>query len=165
MNPLVKSILPTDRLPHIWQVLATLLAVASIFTLCWWLSQKGLLDLAATGASFYVVTFMRQLGPSLAKKAPREFEKTAGLIDTARRDMAEWMANRKLLSLAVIASVMTISFLVMRYIASVALQMIASPWLALAIGLALAAAVASPVMVKGIVGTLGRNGRSEEEEA
>lgn len=151
MNPIFKAILPTDRLPHVWQVLATLLAVAATFVLCWYLSQKGLLDLAATGVSFYIVTFLRQLAPSLARKAPKELKRTAGLIDTAREDFAMWMANRKLLSLALIALAVTVMFLVFRYIASVVMVAIASPWLALAVGLALAAAVASPVMVKGIV--------------
>lgn len=149
MNPLLKA-LPTDRLPHIWQVLATLLVVASAFTMCWYLSQKGLLDLAATGVAFYTVTLMRALGPSLSRRAPTELKRTAGLIDVAREDFAAWMANRKLLSLALIAAVTTVAFLVFRYIASAVMTMIASPWLALAVGLAVAAAVASPVLVKGV---------------
>lgn len=163
MNPLLKSALPTDRLPHVWQVLATLFAVASTFVLCWYLSQKGLLDLAATGVSFYAVTFLRQLGPSLTRKAPREFKRTAGLIDTLREDFTEWMSNRKLLSLALIALVATIAFLTFRYIASVIMVAIASPWLALAVGLALAAAVASPVLVKGLVGSMTQgSGRADD---
>lgn len=155
----MKAVLPTDKLPHIWQVLATVLVGASVFVLCWYLSQKGLLDLAATALSFYAVTFLRQLGPSLTKKAPQEFRRTVGLIDTVREDLGAWMANRKVLSLALIALVATIVFLVFRYIASVVMVAIASPWLALAAGLAVAAAVASPVMVKGIFSTL--SGRSD----
>lgn len=150
MNPLLK-VLPTDRLPHIWQVLATLLAVASVFTLCWWLSQQGLLDLAATAISFYVVSMMRMLGPSLAKRAPREFRRTAGLLDTARAEAAEWMANRKLLSLAIIAFLSTVAFLIGRFIASTVMTAIGSPWLALAGGFAVSAAVSSPVLLKSIM--------------
>lgn len=164
MNPLLKSVLPTDRLPHIWQVIATLLAVASTFVLCWYLSQKGLLDLAATGVSFYAITFLRQLAPSLSGKAPREFKKTAGLIDTARADFAEWMANRKMLSLAIIALIATIAFLTFRYIASILMVAIASPWLALAVGLALAAAVASPVMIKGIITSFTKRNETKPED-
>lgn len=96
VNPLLRA-LPSDKLPHVWQVCSTLLAVASMFTLCWWLSKNGLLDLAATGISFFAVTFLRMVGPSLAKRAPREFERTAGLLDTARADFAQWMSHRKLL--------------------------------------------------------------------
>jgi hypothetical protein len=121
-----------------------------MFTLCWWLSKNGLLDLAATGISFFAVTFLRMVGPSLAKRAPREFERTAGLLDTARADFAQWMSHRKLLSLSIIALVSTIAFLIGRFIASTVMAAIASPWLALAVGLALAAAVASPVLVRSI---------------
>jgi predicted lysophospholipase L1 biosynthesis ABC-type transport system permease subunit len=149
VNPLLRA-LPSDKLPHVWQVCSTLLAVASMFTLCWWLSKNGLLDLAATGISFFAVTFLRMVGPSLAKRAPREFERTAGLLDTARADFAQWMSHRKLLSLSIIALVSTIAFLIGRFIASTVMAAIASPWLALAVGLALAAAVASPVLVRSI---------------
>lgn len=165
MNPLLRDALPTDRLPHVWQVLATLLMVASVFTLCWYLTQKGLLDLAATGVSFYAVTFLRQLGPSLTKKAPDEFKRSAGMIDAFREDLGVWMGNRKLLSLALIAAVATLAFLILRYIASVLMVMIASPWLALAVGLALAAGVASPVLVKGIVSSMtSASGHASEDE-
>lgn len=149
MNPLLRA-LPTDRLSHGWQVLATLLAVASGFTMCWWLSQQGLVDVAATGISFYCVSLIRMLGPRLARRAPQEFRRTAGLLDMAREDLASWVANRKLLSLAIIAMISTIAFLIGRFIASMIMATIASPWLALAVGLALAAAVASPVLVKSV---------------
>lgn len=164
MNPLLKSALPTDRLPHIWQVTATLFGVGSLFTLCWYLTQKGLLDLAATGVSFYAVTFLRQLGPSLTNRAPKEFKRSAGMIDTFREDLGAWMGNRKLLSLALIALVATLLFLTFRYIASVVMVMIASPWLALAVGLALAACVASPVLVKGLVASMTQDaGRASDD--
>ena len=54
------------------------------------------------------------------------------------------------LSLSIIALVSTIAFLIGRFVASTVMAAIASPWLALAVGLALAAAVASPVLVKSI---------------
>lgn len=94
MNPLA-SILSIDRIPHAWQVIATLLAVASLWTLCWWLSEKGKLDLAATGLSFYIVALLRQIGGSMSSRAPKEFQRTAGIFDTARAEFAAGMASRK----------------------------------------------------------------------
>lgn len=138
----------TDKLPHGWQVLATLFAVASVFTLCWYLSQKGLLDLAATGLSFFIMTLSRHLAPSFSQRAPNEFKATATLLDQARADFDKWMKSRKLLSLVVISFAYTVLFLIVRYTASLFMAFIASPWLALAIGLALAACVASPVLVR-----------------
>lgn len=161
-SPLMMEVLPSDRLPHGWQVLATLLAGASIFTLCWYLSQRGLLDLAATGISFYLVTFVRSLGGALTARAPKEFKRSASLIDTMRSDWDTWMANRRLLSLALIAGVATTFFMIGRSVASVILVAIASPWLALAIGLAITAAVASPYLVKSLARTVGRSVSGEE---
>lgn len=145
----MKSLM-TDRLPHVWQVLATLLGVAAVFVLCWYLSQKGLLDLAATAISFYAVTLIRQIGASLTRRVPKEFKATAGLIDQARADFTDWMRNRKLASHMIIAFVVTVAFLLGRFLASTVMTAIASPWLALAVGLAVAAMVASPVLVRDI---------------
>lgn len=162
MNPLLRA-LPTDRLPHGWQLLATLLAVASAFTFCWYISQHGWVDIAASGVAFYAVTFLRMLGPNLAKRAPREFRRTASILDTARGEFAEWMGNRKLLSLAIIALVSTVVFLIGRFVASTLMIAISSPWLALAVGLALAAAVASPVLVKSLVESFKGSSRSGDD--
>ena len=153
MNPLFKA-LPTDRLPHGWQVLATLLAGGAVFTLCWYLSQKGLLDIAATGLSFFIFTLIRQLGTSLTSRAPSEFAKSASMIDAFRADLAAWSANRKMLTHVLIAFGATLLFLAGRAIASTVMVLIASPWLALALGLMVAAAVASPVLVKGIADSI-----------
>lgn len=141
----------TDKLPHGWQVLATLFAVASVFTLCWWLSQKGLLDLAATGVSYFAMTLGRQLAPSLSQRAPADFKKTAGLIDQARADFQDWIAHRRLLSLVILCFGYTVIFLIVRYTASLIMGFIASPWLALAVGLGLASFVASPVLIREVL--------------
>lgn len=149
MNPLLK-VLPTDRLPHTFQIIATIFAGASIFTLCWYLSMKGLLDLAATGLCFFILQFLRSSGVSLARRAPSEFTQTATMIDTARAEFAEWMSNRKLLSRIILAFLATVIFLVGRVISATVLTWIASPWLALALGLAVTAVVVSPVLFKAL---------------
>lgn len=149
MNPLLK-VLPTDRLPHGYQIVATAVGGAAVFTLCWYLSMQGLLDLAATAMSYFVVTFIRSSAVSLSKKAPAEFKQTASALDTARAEFAEWMTNRKLLSRLILAVLATVLFLAGRAIAATVMTMIASPWLALAIGLAVTAVVISPVLFKSL---------------
>lgn len=149
MNPLLK-VLPTDRLPHTFQIIATIFAGASIFTLCWYLSMKGLLDLAATGLCFFILQFLRSSGVPLARRAPAEFTQTATMLDTARAEFAEWMSNRKLLSRIILAFLATVIFLVGRMISAMVLTWIASPWLALALGLAVTAVVVSPVLFKAL---------------
>lgn len=150
MNPLLK-VLPTDRLPHTFQIVATIFTGAAIFTLCWYLSMKGLLDLAATGLVFFLVTFIRSSGASLAKRAPSEFKQTASAIDTFRAEFATWMSNRKLLSRLILAFLATVVFLVGRFVSATVMTWIASPMLALALGLAVTAVVISPVLFKAVV--------------
>lgn len=51
------------------------------------------------------------------------------------------------------ALAMTIVFMVIRAVVSGALQVVASPWIALAIGLAGAAVIASPSLIRGSITT------------
>lgn len=162
-TPIARA-LPTDRLPHGWQVLATMLLAGSLFALGWALSQAGLLDVASTGLAFFTVTLARQMGVSLSSRAPREFAGTARIIDQARTDFQNWVAGRTLLSRALIAAVLTIGFLLLRAAISGILTVIASPWVALAVGLAAAAAVASPFLVRALMETVsGGSGRVETD--
>lgn len=165
MTTPLRHALPTDRLPHGWQVISVLLLVGALFSLGWALSQAGLLDLAATGIAFFTTTLVRQMGVSITSRAPKEFEGSARLIDQVRSDFALWLAHRTLLSHALLAVGYTILFLLLRAATSAILTVIASPWIALAAGLALAAAVASPLLIRSLGETLaGRSGRAETAE-
>ena len=162
-TPIARA-LPTDRLPHGWQVLATMLLAGSLFALGWALNQAGLLDVASTGLAFWAVTFARQMGVSLSRRAPKEFAGTARIIDQLRADFTAWIAGRTILSRALIAAVLTVAFLLLRAAISGILTVIASPWVALAVGLAAAAAVASPFLVRALMETIGgSSGRVETE--
>lgn len=163
MSTPLRRALPTDNLPHGWQVGATMLLVGALFSLAWALSQAGLLDLAATGTAFFAVTLARQMGLGLTGRVPREFQGTARMIDQARSDFAAWIAARTLLSHALIAVAYTVAFLLLRAAMTATLTVIASPWLALAVGLALAAAVASPLLIRSLIETVsGSAGRRTE---
>lgn len=150
MNPLMK-VLPTDRLPHGFQIGATVALGAGIFVLCWYLSKEGMLEIAATAMTYFVIQLGRMSGTSLAKRAPVEFKDTATMIDTARRDYATWMSNRKLLSHFILAALATGLFITCRFLASTVMTIIASPLLAIALGLGVTAFVISPVLFKGVV--------------
>lgn len=163
-TPLSRA-LPTDRLPHGFQVLATVLLTGALFAIGWALSEAGLLDLAATGLAFFVVTFARQMGVGLSSRAPKEFAGSAKIIDQIRADWTAWIAHRTVLSRALIATVMTVGFLLLRAAITGLLTVIASPWVALAAGLAISAAVASPVLMRALIETIGGgSGRAETVE-
>jgi hypothetical protein len=53
-------------------------------------------------------------------------KRTAGLLDTAREDMAEFLRNRRVIALSLIAALMTVGFMVGRQLATVLLTAIAS---------------------------------------
>lgn len=150
MNPLMK-VLPTDKLPHGFQIGATIALGAAVFVLCWYLSKQGALEIAATAMTYFVIQLGRMSGTSLAKRAPAEFKDTATIIDTARRDYATWVSNRKLLSHLILAAVATALFIACRFLASTVMTIIASPLLAIALGLGVTAFVISPVLFKGMV--------------
>lgn len=145
----------TDKISHGWNVLGTLLLGGALFAAAWGLSQAGQLDMAATGLSFFVMTMVRFTGPSLMKRAP-EFAGTSALVNQARSDLANWLASRRLLSQCLIALALTLGFLAVRAVAAWALGIVASPWLALALGLGVAAIVAAPTILKVIGNNLGR---------
>lgn len=148
---------------HIWHVAGTVLLVGAIVSAAWALSQAGMLDLAATGLSFFLVTLMRQLGVGLATVAPREFDGSANLIRQLRADFARWIATRSVVAHALIAMAYTAAFLLSRAALSAILTVIASPWVALAVGLALAAAVASPSLISSLIDVVGRRAESDPE--
>ena len=148
---------------HIWHVAGTVLLVGAIVSLAWALSQAGMLDLAATGLSFFLVTLMRQLGVGLTTVAPREFDGSANLIRQLQADFARWIATRSVVAHALIAMAYTAAFLLSRAALSAILTVIASPWVALAVGLALAAAVASPSLISSLIDAVGRRAESEQE--
>lgn len=150
MNPLMK-VLPTDRLPHGFQIASTIAIGAGIFVLCWYLSNEGMLEIAATGMTYFIVQLGRMSGSSVAKRVPVEFKETGEFIDTARRNYATWVSNRKLLSHLILAVLATILFIGCRFLASTVMTIIASPLLAIALGLGVTAFVISPVLFKGMV--------------
>ncbi|NJE65498.1 hypothetical protein EZE58_01090 [Brevibacterium sp. LS14] len=135
---------------HKWQVAAVILLGGALFALGWALSQSGLLEIAATGLAFFATSFARSMWAT-SSWAPKEFAKSAGLISQLRADWNEWISTRGTLAKALMALAMTVVFMVIRAVVSGALQVIASPWIALAIGLAGAAVIASPSLIRGAI--------------
>lgn len=143
-------------LSHSYQVIAVLLLTASVWVLCWYLASLDLIDLAATGFAFLALQLVRQIGGSLASRAPKELRPTATLLDQARIDFQEWSKSRTLVTQFGIALAVTIVWLLGRFLAATVMHAIASPWLALSVGLGIAACVCSPVLIRGIVDQFNR---------
>lgn len=147
---------------HVWHVGATCLLVGAVFSLAWALSRAGMLDLAATGVAFFVTAFARQMGIGLSTAAPREFERSTNLLRQLQADFARWLSTRSVIAHALIALGYTIAFLLARAALSGMLTVIASPWVALAAGLALAAAVASPSLIRSLAEAVGARRQADD---
>ena len=137
----------TDRLPHGWQVLATILAVGGLFSIAWGLSIAGQLDLAASGLSFFVMTLLPRLGWA---GRVSEFSGTLEIIRQMRSDWDRYMGRRGVLAHVVVALGLTIVWLVLRVITTWVLHIVTTPWTALGAGLLLAAVVASPLLIQAV---------------
>lgn len=154
----------TDRLPHGWQVLATLLAIGAVFSLGWSLSKAGALDLAATALSFFLLRLLGQLGWR-PRSTGGHFEGTFSVVSQLRSDYASWSASHGVLAQAVLALGWTILFLVLRLAVSWLLGVVTTFWTALAAGLAVAAFVASPVLAQSVAGLFRGGARRDPDES
>lgn len=160
MSPNPMSRVVPSHLAHGWSVAAAILAGGAIFVFAWYLSQNGLLDIMATFLSMFIVSLIRQLSPGLVATAPAEWKRTAGLIATMRADWLLWLERRRLLSHVLLAAGYGVLFVCGRGIMIVLLNFVASPLIAIAIGLASSAMLASPILFKALFDTVaGRLGR------
>lgn len=149
MSPLMK-VLPTDKLPHGFQIGATVALGGAIFVLCWYLSNAGMLEIAATGLTYFIIQLVRLSGTGLTKRVKGDFKDTAKIVETVRNDYVKWVSKRKLLSHTILAALATVLFIGCRFLASTVMTIIASPLLAIALGLGITAFVISPVLFKGM---------------
>lgn len=156
MNPVLSVFKGVNNLPHIFQIVATVAIGASLFFVSWWLSTQGWLEMASTAVAFFIMQVIRMSGASMTKVLPREMPKTASTIDTLRQEFGEWIANNRLAANMILAVIFTGLFLVGRLAASGVMTLIASPLLAVAIGLAVTAVVVSPVLFRAMLDTFKR---------
>lgn len=153
MNPLLKAFAPINALPHIYQILGVFAAAIAVFLFCYGLANNGLLDIAATAISYFILQLLALMGPKFSQNAPREFRQTANALDVFLSELAEWRMNQKLLAKGLLAAFATAGFLVIRYLATLILPLIADPWFAAALGVGITACVISPALVRGVIDT------------
>lgn len=149
----------TDRLPHGWQVAATIFAIGGAFSIAWGLSVAGQLDLAASGLSFFVMTLLPRLGWA---GRVTEFRGTLDIVRQMREDWSAYMGRRGVLAHVVVALALTLVWLILRVVTVALLHVITTPWTALGAGLLLAAVVASPVLAGAVMAPL--RGAKEESK-
>lgn len=155
-----------DALPHGWQFLAVLMLGGAVATTSYGLAQMGWLDVAATLLTAWGTAFGRLI--FAGRKPPRDgaaFAQTRGMLATALDDARAFLATRAVLAKALLAVASALGFVAARAVVSVGLSAMANPWLAAGAGLIVASLIASPVLWKAMVGTIGADTKQREEES
>lgn len=161
-NPLFRSM---DRLPHGWQVLATIFLGGSITAISYGLTQAGLLELASSFLTFYVIFVGgRLIGKMRRIGTGRHFRESSALLGALMREMDEWITDRKILALALLGLPVTVGALALKAGFAVLLTIFSSWYFALGAGLLLAAIVCSPLLFSGMGRLVMRDGGAEHVE-
>lgn len=159
-NPLFRSM---DSLPHGWQVLATVLLGGSITAISYGLTQAGLLELASSFLTFYVIFVGgRLIGKMRRIGTGKHFRESSQMIGTLMREMDAWVTDRKVLALALLGLPVTVVCLAVKAGFAVLLGLLSSWYFALGAGLLLAAVVCSPLLFSGMGRLVMRDGGGDD---
>ncbi|MGP9624320.1 hypothetical protein ACT3S7_15305 [Corynebacterium sp. AOP34-AQ2-28] len=143
-----------QHLPHGYQILGVALIGAAVAMAAYGLSEMGMLDVAATFATCFVLTFGRL---AFSFKTPNEgsdFKETRTFINNLVAEYKEFTRTRAVLGKALIALMSALLFIALRWIMIAAMGFLANPWLAAALGALVASAIASPILWRAMGGSL-----------
>lgn len=133
---------------HGWTVLGTLLACGAVGMAAWAISNAGMLDMAATGLSFFflqLVTMMMKAGLIvMPEKSSSNFSESRGIIKTLWREFQEFQANSPIWRMALLAVGFTLGYLLFRFGLSIALGVFSNVWIAGAASALIASLIVSP---------------------
>lgn len=137
-----------DRLPHGWNVLASIFVGGAVTALAYALSSAGLAEIAGTFLSFWGVFVFTRLFAKLAAGRSGHFAGTSALLRQVQADVNAWVRDRTTLSLFVIGAGAAAAYVAWRSACIALLGVFSNVWFALAGGLLLAAVIASPVLFR-----------------
>lgn len=145
-------------LNHGWTVLGTLFIFFGLGMGAWAIASFGLLELAATGMSFFFVQLISMMFKAglivLPEKNSSEFSQTSGFVKTAWREFQEFQGRSPIWRMALLAIGFTLAYLIFRWGLSVAFGIFANPWLAGSAVAILASLVVAPNLFASFAGKL-----------
>lgn len=137
-----------DSSNHGWTVLGTLLACGAVGMAAWAISNAGMLDMAATGLSFFflqLVTMLLKAGLIVVpKRNSSDFSESRGIIKTLWREFQEFQANSPIWRMALLALAFTLAYMIFRFGLSLALGVFGNIWIAGAASALGASLIVSP---------------------
>jgi len=149
-------IVRVDALPHGWQVLATILLGGAIAATAYGLSQLGWLELVSTFMTAFALALGRMLMAGRPVGDGTAFAGTRGMLQTVRDDVNAFVTTRPALAKVFMALGYALVFIAARSAFTWVLGVLSNVWFAVALGLIVAAAVASPVLFKAAGGSLAK---------
>lgn len=139
---------------HGWTVLGTLLACGAVGMAAWAISNAGMLDMAATGLSFFflqLVTMMMKAGLIVLPEAnTKDFAESRGILKTLWRDFQAFQASSPIWRMALLAVGFTLAYLLFRFGLSLTLGVFGNIWIAGAASALVASLIVSPKLFSGM---------------
>lgn len=151
-----EMVVRVDSLPHGWQVAAVVLLGGAVAAISYGLAELQLLDLAATLLTAWTLSFARLVAAMRTPKRGEAFAQTRTMMRTVIEESRVFLAERKTLAKGIIALGSAVLFVACKGIAMWGLELLSNPWLAGGLGLIIASIVASPVIWRATIGTVGR---------
>lgn len=146
-----------DSGAHVWRVLATFLAIGSLVSLAYGLTQWGLIEIAATGTSAVLAMLFQLMirngfivlgdGPSedaRIQEGRNALKAIAGMIQA-------YIDHSSLLRLVLISIGYGVAFVLLRQTVTWALTIFTNIWIALAAGGVIAAFICFPTLFAGLL--------------
>ncbi len=147
-----------DANAHIWRVVATFLLCASLVSLAWGLAEWGMLEMAATGATaFLMMLFQLMLrngfivlgGSGEQTDEDQRIAEGKGAIKAITGMIQAYIDQSSILRLALIATGYGVGFVLVRTLIAWCLGVFANIWIALAVGALIASVICFPTLFAG----------------
>lgn len=139
---------------HAWTVLGTLLACGAVGMAAWAISNAGMLDMAATGLSFFflqLVTMLFKAGLIVVpEKNSSDFSESRNILKTLWREFQEFQGRSPIWRMALLALGFTLVYMLFRLGLSVALGVFGNIWIAGAASALTASLIVSPKLFSGM---------------
>jgi Flp pilus assembly protein TadB len=133
----------------LWRVVAVMCAAAAIAAIAYWLNAIHHADDFATVAvitTAYTITFWARRRPDRVEQRFGPFGRIARAIRDSQDDLRRWVYDQPLRAGVLIAVGYGIAVVIGKHIVITVVHAFWSPWLAVAAGAAIGAAVAAPRM-------------------
>lgn len=156
---------------RIYQIIATLLLCGSIGMISYALAENGWIEIAATMLTMFLVQLTTLLFRNGIIGLPEKnakgasFTETKGMLRTAAEEFRQWQARSPIWRLTALATVYTLTFMILRAGMGWALQIFTNIWVAGAVAALLASLIIFPSLITSALRGVGEKVTASKEPA